>query len=234
MPPSYSECPNCVKPAAPVPVAAAAPAPRPMPIPLPVEPVPVPGPVPVPSPAPATRQMGHFQTSAEPLPPPTLSVPTAYAAPASKGLPGWLAAILSLVGVAALSYFAIQYFTRPASPAAAETESAQPTQQAAEAHPLAKFVEITGLRITQDQGRAALKFLVVNHSAGNLGGFNLEVDVKAAGSPAEAPALFTVKAPVKNIGPLESREFTVPVTATVKGYELPDWQFLRASFRITE
>lgn len=245
VPPSYSECPTC-HPVAAAPAAAPPPAARPMPIPLPVTPAAAPGPVPVPVPepeaAPKVRTIGgHFQTSAEPMPAPTLSVPSQYAnAPATSsggGIPGWLAALLSLVGVAALSYFAIQYFTQPtsASPeAAAAADANQPKQQAAGDHPLNKFVEVTGLRVTSANGKGALKFLVVNHSTGPLSTVNLEIDVRAAGGKPEDPALITVTAPVKNIGPLESREYTIPMSATVKAYEMPDWQFLRATYRITE
>ena len=118
--------------------------------------------------------------------------------------------------------------------AAVAAEANAPKQQATEAHPLNKFIEVTGLRVTEEGNKGTLKFLVVNHSAGSIGGVNLEVEVRAAGAKPEAPALISVKTPLKSIGPLESRDFAVPMTASVKGYEMPDWQFLRATYRITE
>jgi len=114
----------------------------------------------------------------------------------------------------------------------AAADAKEPIQQALEAHPMAKYIEITGLRLGDEKQRLALKFLVVNHSVGPLGGFDLEVEVKPVTAKAEDPALFTITTPVKNIGPLESRDFTVPVNTKLKAYEMPDWQFLRASFRV--
>ena len=155
-------------------------------------------------------------------------------APAGGGLPNWLVALLSLLVVAGLGA-GVVYFLKGNKGAAAATEvadSKEPTQQATAPHKLAKYIEITGLRLGEERQKVTVKFLVVNHSFGPLGGFELEVNVKAVNAKAEDPPLFTITTPVKNIGPLESRDFTVPVNTKMKGYEMPDWQFLRATFRV--
>ena len=150
------------------------------------------------------------------------------------GLPSWLVALLSLVAVAGLGA-GVVYFLKEGKGSAAETATAsknEPTEQSTAAHPLAKFVEVTGLRLWPERQKLALKFLVVNHSSGPLGGFDIEVEVRAVNAKATDPALFTIKTPIKNIGPMESRDFTVPVSTHLRAYDLPDWQFLRATFRI--
>lgn len=151
------------------------------------------------------------------------------------GLPSWLVALLSLVAVAGLGA-GVVYFLKEGKSSVAETAATASKNEAIEqsgaAHPLAKFVEVTGLRLWPERQKLALKFLVVNHSSGPLGGFDIEVEVKAVNAKPTDPALFTIKTPIKNIGPMESRDFTVPVATQLRAYDLPDWQFLRATFRI--
>lgn len=149
-------------------------------------------------------------------------------------MPSWLVALLSLLVVAGLGAGVVYFLKENKGDAAkaAATDANEPVQQAMEAHPLAKYIEITGLRLGDEKQKLALKFLVVNHSVGPLGGFDLEVNVKPVTAKAEDAPLFTITTPVKNIGPLESRDFTVPVATKLKAYEMPDWQFLRATFRV--
>ena len=163
-----------------------------------------------------------------------LPEPNRYEAPPAGGMPSWLVALLSLVAVAGLG-FGVVYFLKEGKGAAgkaATAEQNEPIQQATEAHPLAKYIEITGLRLWQERQKLALKFLVVNHSSGPLGGFDLEVEVKAVNAKPTDPPILTVKTPMKNVAPMESRDFTVPVNAKLRAFDLPDWQFLRATFRI--
>jgi hypothetical protein len=172
-----------------------------------------------------------------PPPPPTfgMALPEPSAreeAPASGGLPSWLVALLSLLAVAGLGAGVVYFLKENKQGTAAAVAETGPVEQSTETHRWAKNVEITGLRLGDERQKLALKFLVVNHSVGPIGGFDLEVQVKAVNAKPEDPALFLVTTPVKNIGPLESREFTVPVNTKLRAYEMPDWNFLRATFRI--
>ena len=97
------------------------------------------------------------------------------------------------------------------------------------AHPLAKFLEVVGIRWVEDaKQKAKMQFIVVNHSAADLPELKMQIAVKAAGK-----LLFEVPFTVTSIGPYESKEFSVPIQTGLKGYELPDWQFVKADFEIT-
>jgi hypothetical protein len=56
----------------------------------------------------------------------------------------------------------------------------------------------------------------------------MTVMVKAADKP-----LIDVPVKVPPIGPFESKDMESTVKSSLKGYELPDWQFLKADFTIT-
>ena len=64
--------------------------------------------------------------------------------------------------------------------------------------------------------------------AADLPELKMQITVKAAGKP-----LFDFPFTVSSLGPYESKDFSAPVQTTLKGYELPDWQFLKADFEIT-
>ncbi|MCS7314771.1 MAG: hypothetical protein NZ554_04820 [Bryobacteraceae bacterium] len=109
-----------------------------------------------------------------------------------------------------------------------------PEAAGARPHPLARHIEITGLRLSEDaRQRATIQFLVVNHSGADISGLEAEVQLIAVSPKGERQPVgrFSFKAP--RLGPYESREFKAPLATQLRVYELPDWQFLRAEFRIT-
>jgi hypothetical protein len=100
---------------------------------------------------------------------------------------------------------------------------------AKKAHPLAKFLEVTGVRWSEDaKQKAKVQFIVVNHSAADLPELKMQITVKAGDKP-----LFEFPFTVPSLGPYESNDFSAPVQTTLKEYELPDWQFLKVDFEIT-
>jgi hypothetical protein len=143
-----------------------------------------------------------------------------------------------LVGLGAGAYFYLLPSSKtatlaPREPAPFEAPSSLPSPKA-KAHPLAKFIEIAGLRVTEDlKQKAQIKFLVVNHSGAELGDLTLAITLKPSiAKPEDKPvAAFTVK--VASLRPYESRELETSVKSELRAYELPDWQFLRAEFEIT-
>jgi len=156
-------------------------------------------------------------------------------------VPGVLIALLVavvLVGLGAGAYFYLLPSSKtaalaPKQPAPFEAPSSFPSPKAKE-HPLAKFIEIAGLRVTEDvKQKAQIKFLVVNHSGAELGDLTLAITLKPfTAKPEDKPvAAFTVK--VASLKPYESRELQTTVKSELRAYELPDWQFLRAEFEIT-
>src|SRR5215212_1794982 len=146
VPPSYNDCPDCAaksKPPAqevakevandPASVVAAPPPPPP-----PVRSVPAP-----PRAVPASS-IGQ-------------SLPPLRETPQRFALPAWLMTIISalaFVGVGAGAYFAITYFKKePAARSNTVALEAPPAAAPGKGNPLAKQIEIAGLRLTQNQAK---------------------------------------------------------------------------------
>lgn len=206
VPPAYSECPNCA-------AGAKAPAEKESP----------------PS-APAAAQT-----------PPRPSPPQPAAAARQTLLPGWALTVLFALGFAVLlggGYFAYQGLTqknaapRPASPPLDTPRL--PSNAEVKAHPMTRYIEVTGLRLTEDaKQRAFVQFLVVNHSAAEIVGLAANVNLKAVTAKGEQEPVGTFSFKIPLLGPYESKELKGSVTTKLRVYELPDWQFLRADFQIT-
>jgi hypothetical protein len=153
-------------------------------------------------------------------------------------VPSWLVAILALVAVGAVLavlYVYILPSKKPGTVSATSDSGAAPMTSLPAAgapkgtHPLAKFLEISGVRVNEDaKQQLHVHFVVVNHSAADLPELEMTVSVKAADKP-----LIDVPVKVPAIGPFESKDIQATVKSSLKGYELPDWQFLKADFMIT-
>jgi hypothetical protein len=154
-----------------------------------------------------------------------------------KGVPSWLVAMLALVAIGAVLAVLYLYIlpskksatVAATSDGAAGPMSSSPAAVPRGAHPLAKFLEISGVRVSEDaKQQLHVHFVVVNHSAADLPELEMTVTVKAADKP-----LVEVPVKVPAIGPFESKDMASTLKSSLKGYELPDWQFLKADFVIT-
>jgi hypothetical protein len=116
----------------------------------------------------------------------------------------------------------------PAKPPAAALESPAPST-APTAHPYAKYIEVAGIRIVEENKKPILKLLLVNHSGAELADINGKVELRAVSGKPDAPAVGAVEVKVSSIGPYESKELSAPLKTTLRAYELPDWQFLRGT-----
>lgn len=222
VPPSQDECPRCAK--------------RDTPPPLPQEPAAA---VPVQQ-APAAPQFsGQAPPAAAPVyvPPPAqqpvYAAEVAYAEPKSTTMRD----ILVTVGVAAVllggGYF---YWSRQQAAPTAETSAPEsaPIESVAGAkpHPLARQVEVTGVRLrTPKAGQAEVTVLVVNHSAAEIGGLKVDVVLMAKGTNREVAAF---PLPVKRLAPFASQELTAKTKVTMSGIDLPDWQFLEPRITLAD
>ena len=219
VPPSYNDCPNCAAREK----AASAPLPAPV-VQAPVLQAPV-------DQAPVAFTQAPLMGTA----PVETALPMAsYAYPPQApagGLPSWLIAILSIAGVALIAYGVI-LLTRSQNGVAAETAAVTATARpSGDPSPVAKFVEVVGFRIVESKQQVQLKFIIVNHSAGEIAPFDLELQVRAKNAKTDE-ALFTVKTPVSGVLPYEAKDMTIPVKTSLRAYELPDWQFITATFQI--
>jgi hypothetical protein len=96
------------------------------------------------------------------------------------------------------------------------------------AHPLAKYIEVTGLRIVESgRGQVKIAFVAVNHSPADLPELNAQLTLSGADKP-----LFDFPVRIPSMGPYESKDISTPVKTRLKAYELPDWQKVKSSLRI--
>jgi len=192
---------------------------------------PLPPPPVAPPPPPSPRQVN------EPL---LFAPPQPYAQPMPEhkpGIPGWLATVLIaavLVGLGAVVYLYVLPSSRNGGSSTAATskeEAASPSSAAAAdtaaTNRYAKYLEVTGLRIVEKNNKAELRCTVVNHAGGELADLKLRVTV-VAGDNALGSALIEVD----RLSPYESKDFSAPLPTKARAYELPDWQFLKATFEV--
>jgi hypothetical protein len=101
-------------------------------------------------------------------------------------------------------------------------------------HPLAKFIEVAGFRMAETAAnQLKIDFAVINHSDADITDLGLDIALRpSSAKPGDAPlAEFSVKIP--SLAPQELKPVTAAAPCKLRIYELPDWQFVRASFRIT-
>ena len=114
--------------------------------------------------------------------------------------------------------------------ASASVSTAAPSK-----NPAAKYIELVGFRVNErGPGKLEIRFAVVNHSEADLGDLVLDVNLRTTKAKPDDPALCSFSAKVGAVGPEELKPITVLVPTKLRVYELPDWQFLKADFQITE
>jgi hypothetical protein len=154
------------------------------------------------------------------------------AQPRSSISPG-MVMLCSAVGLVVL--LAILYtFVLPrgaATATAPRTELQTPPAQGASvtpAHPLSKYIQVTGIRVMPGSaGLARIGYVVVNHSPADLPRLKAQLMLAGAGS-----TIFDVPVDIPSIGPFETKDLTASVKTQLKPYELPDWQSLTPTLRI--
>ena len=106
---------------------------------------------------------------------------------------------------------------------------------AASSNPAARHLELAGFRVTErTPGKLEIQFGVVNHSDADLGDISLDVALKTTTSKDTDPPLVAFTTKVAAVGPQELKTVSVEVPSKLRPYELPDWQFLKADFKLIE
>ena len=101
-------------------------------------------------------------------------------------------------------------------------------------HPLAKYLELSGYRITETApGKLNVKFAVVNHSEADIGDLTLKIKLITTAAKSDEPPITEFEAKVPALGPQELKDVTATAATKLRIYELPDWQFIRAAVEIT-
>jgi len=123
----------------------------------------------------------------------------------------------------------------PAAKTTTSTSQPQPQRIAPSSNPVAKYIEVTGFRINEKgPGKLQIRFAVVNHSDADIGNIVMGVNLRPTTSKSDEPPLATFNVRVDGLGPEDLKEVNAEVPTKLRVYELPDWQFIRADFQITE
>lgn len=100
-------------------------------------------------------------------------------------------------------------------------------------HPLAKYVELVGFRLSEaGGGKLKVKFAVVNHSEADIGDLGVRVRLTTSSAKPDDPPIATFDVKVPSLGPEEIQDVSATTTSKLRVYELPDWQFIKAEFEI--
>lgn len=116
--------------------------------------------------------------------------------------------------------------TKEAAPEPKGAAKSQPVVALAEntKHPLAKHIEVAGLRMSEKPGgKLTVTFAVINHSQADINDLELEVTTPAC----------TLAVKVGPLAPEQNKDVSSECKTAMRVYELPDWQFVRPAFKIT-
>jgi hypothetical protein len=235
VPPSENDCPNCRAKAAEAP-------PQQVPQTVPVSAVTTPSPVPPASASPSNPlpTAPYMLTPPTPAAPPRVippvDVPPSFASaapPPTKRASPTIVAIGSAVAIlavlAVLYLYVLPKTSEPASSTTLETPAATAgADSSTPVHPLAKYIEVTGLRIIEEgKGQVKLGYIIVNHSPADLPELKAHLTLTAGGKQ-----FFDFPTSIPSIGPYESKDLSTSVRTQLQPYELPDWQKLTPTLRI--
>ena len=162
---------------------------------------------------------------AEQHPPPPQQVYTI--AEQKKGMPTWLVGLLT-IAVLGGGLFGLYKFVG-GSPSSTPAKAAVPAD--GKAHPFQKYLEIAGVRILETEGKkTVVRYTVINHSEADLSGLEMTV-VLTPTTGGEPVAVIDAK--VGTVPAQGVKDMEAPMNTKLKFYELPDWQFVKATFEIT-
>ncbi|MCU1260568.1 MAG: hypothetical protein JWO80_3453 [Bryobacterales bacterium] len=153
------------------------------------------------------------------------------------GLPTWLLVVVfafAFLGLGAAVFYGYQRFQKGggAGFTGGETPANAPKPKGASS--LQKYIEVVGIRVTNDaKKRPEARFVVVNHAATEFNDLTANVTLWASTSRSEEDSVGTFTFKLANIGPNEAKEITAPLKTKLKIYEMPDWQNNTAEVQIT-
>jgi hypothetical protein len=156
--------------------------------------------------------------------------------PQKAGPPTWLMGLafaLAFIGIGAAVIFGVQRFGKTNTAEKAGLENpANPSQQKV-SNPLQKYVEVVGIRLMAENKKPVARFVVVNHSSGEIADLAANVTLWASTSRSEEDSVGSFTFKLSGLGPNGSQELTAPLKTKLKMYELPDWQNATPEIQIT-
>jgi hypothetical protein len=154
------------------------------------------------------------------------------------GPPGWLvtigvAVVFSLLGGGFYYWVSHRDAARSEARQAGEVEPARAGKDGEKGsgpkNKLLKYVEVAGVRVVEESKKPQLRVMLVNHSAAELAGLSGTVVVTASGG---ADAVATLDFTLASLAPYEAKEISGPLKTKLRAYEMPDWQFLKATLEL--
>jgi hypothetical protein len=145
-----------------------------------------------------------------------------------------LLSLLFAFGFVALAFGLLTFFQHRKATSADANSAAAPKAPTVISS-VARFVEVVGFRVTEDEKqKAQVEFVVVNHSGAEIADLGGTVALKAVASNADQEPVASFSFKLKtSIGPFEAKDLKLPIQTKMRAYELPDWQFLKADVQIT-
>ena len=161
--------------------------------------------------------------------------------PRGVTVPPWLLSIgfaVLFLAIGAGAYFGIRYFSGSSEASTSTTAASENAPAAsgskAKNNTLQKYVEVVGMRLTEDaKKKPAIRFVVVNHSGAEIADLAANVNLWARTAKSEEEAVGTFSFKLPSLGAYESKELSGPLNTKLRVYELPDWQNLGADIQIT-
>lgn len=136
--------------------------------------------------------------------------------------------VLAFVGVLVLLgivYFAVGSHSSSSAKDAAKQQTTNPLQ---------KYIEVVGIRVVDQKGGEAVKFLVVNHGATELTDVTANVTLWASTQRSEEDSVGTFTFHVDSLGSNDSKELTAPLKTDKGPAELPDdWRNITADVQVS-
>ena len=141
---------------------------------------------------------------------------------------------VAFIAIGAAIIFGVQRAGHSASPVekAGLENPANPSQQKV-TNPLQKYVEVVGIRLVTEKQKPVAKFLVVNHSSGEIAELEANVNLWASTARSDEDAIGSFSFKVSGLAAEASQEITAPLKTKLKMYELPDWQNATTDLQIT-
>jgi hypothetical protein len=154
--------------------------------------------------------------------------------------PVWLVTLGVAIGLVAIGAGAYYYLpSQRARREAAKPEITLETPEQAKAGApakksgsLEKYLEVVGLRILEENRKPVIRFLVVNHSNAEMADLRGTVTVHASNAAPGSAPISTVDLKLDSLGANASVEVSAPLKTSLRAYEMPDWQFLRADLAL--
>jgi hypothetical protein len=161
---------------------------------------------------------------------------------------GWLVGVAA-AAVLLAGFLALQLYNAPGTAAepkpAPPPEVLAPTESKPEPKPepaaavspaasysLSKAIEVTGFRFVGDK-KPEVRYLVVNHSAAELGAVTVYVTLRSSAAKPGQPPLYRFSFRAPALGPFESKEMATSLDKQMdKPHSAADWQSLHADIEL--